>query len=114
MNITISGHHLDVTPAMQEYVRSKLERVIRHFDQVIGINVLLCTDNHREKDERQKVEITLRLKGKEIFVEHSDADLYASIDIVVDKLDRQVVRHKDRVQTHEHTTLKHQQVADLD
>ncbi|WP_114809309.1 ribosome hibernation-promoting factor, HPF/YfiA family [Paraburkholderia kururiensis] len=108
MNLKISGHHLEVTPALREYVITKLDRVLRHFDQVIDGNVVLSVDNHREKDKRQKVEISLHLKGKDIFIESANGDLYAAIDVMIDKLDRQVVRHKDRVQGHQHEAIKHQ------
>jgi putative sigma-54 modulation protein len=108
MNLKISGHHLEVTPALREYVITKLDRVLRHFDQVIDGNVVLSVDNHKEKDKRQRVEVNLHLKGKDIFVESANGDMYAAIDLLVDKLDRQVVRHKDRVQGHQHDALKHQ------
>jgi len=108
MNLKISGHHLEVTPALREYVITKLDRVLRHFDQVIDGNVVLSVDNHKEKDKRQRVEVNLHLKGKDIFVESANGDMYAAIDLMVDKLDRQVVRHKDRVQGHQHDALKHQ------
>jgi putative sigma-54 modulation protein len=107
MNLTISGHHLEVTPALRDYVVAKLERVLRHFDQVIDGNVLLAVDNHKEKEKRQKAEINLHVKGKDIFVESADGDLYAAIDILIDKLDRQVVRHKNRVQGHQHEAIKY-------
>jgi putative sigma-54 modulation protein len=106
MNLTISGHHLDVTPALRDYVTTKLDRVTRHFDQVVDINVLLSVENLREKERRQKAEVTLHVKGRDIFVEQADADLYAAIDQLVDKLDRQVCRHKDRVQAHNHLAAK--------
>ena len=108
MNLKISGHHLEVTPALREYVITKLDRVLRHFDQVIDGNVVLSVDNHKEKDKRQRIEVNLHLKGKDIFVESANGDMYAAIDLLVDKLDRQVVRHKDRVQGHQHDALKHQ------
>jgi putative sigma-54 modulation protein len=111
MNLKISGHHLEVTPALREYVITKLERVIRHFDQVIDGTVLLTLDNHKEKEKRQKAEITLHVKGKEIFVESADSDLYAAIDLLIDKLDRQVIRHKDRLQGHQHEAIKYQPEA---
>jgi putative sigma-54 modulation protein len=107
MNLKISGHHLEVTPALREYVITKLERVIRHFDQVIDGTVLLAVDNQKEKDKRQKAEITLHLKGKEIFVESADSDLYAAIDLLIDKLDRQVIRYKDKLQGHAHEAIKY-------
>ena len=102
MNLTISGHHLEVTPALREYVLTKLERVTRHFDQVVDVNVLLSVEKLKEKERRQKAEVTLHVKGRDIFVEQSNEDLYAAIDQLMDKLDRQVVRHKDRTQDHHH------------
>ena len=80
MNLTISGHHLEVTPAIREYVQSKLERVKRHFDQVIDIAVILTVDNLTEKEKRQKAEINLRLPGKTVNVASLSHDLYAAID----------------------------------
>jgi putative sigma-54 modulation protein len=106
MNLTISGHHLEVTPALREYVLTKLDRITRHFDQVVDINVLLSVEKLKEKDRRQKAEVTLRVKGKDIFVENSHEDLYAAIDQLMDKLDRQVCRYKDRVQDHHHASAK--------
>jgi putative sigma-54 modulation protein len=106
MNLTISGHHLEVTPALREYVLTKLDRVTRHFDQVVDINVLLTVEKLKEKERRQKCEVTLHVKGRDIFVEHANEDLYAAIDQMMDKLDRQVVRHKDRLQEHHHEAAK--------
>jgi putative sigma-54 modulation protein len=108
MNLTISGHHLEVTPSLREYVIAKLDRVTRHFDQVVDINVLLSVEKQKEKDRRQKAEVTLHVKGKDIFVETAHEDLYAAIDQLMDKLDRQVCRHKDRVQDHHHASPKRQ------
>lgn len=106
MNLNISGHHLEVTPALRGYVLEKLERVTRHFDQVVDVSVLLRVENMREKDRRQKAEVTLHVKGRDIFVEQAHEDLYAAIDQLMDKLDRQVMRHKDRVQDHHHAASK--------
>jgi putative sigma-54 modulation protein len=100
MNLTISGHHLDVTPALRTYVTSKLDRVTRHFDQVVDVSVLLSVEKQKEKERRQKAECSLHVKGRDIFCETAHEDLYAAIDALMDKLDRQVVRHKDRVQSH--------------
>ncbi|NDY91977.1 ribosome hibernation-promoting factor, HPF/YfiA family [Ideonella livida] len=111
MNLTISGHHLEVTPALREHVRNKLERVTRHFDQVVDVNVLLTVEKLKEKERRQKAEVTLHMKGKDIFVEQSHEDLYAAIDQLMDKLDRQVVRHKDRLQDHHHEAVKRQEMG---
>jgi putative sigma-54 modulation protein len=106
MNLTISGHHLEVTPALREYVLTKLDRVTRHFDQVVDISVLLSIEKLKEKERRQKAEVTLHVKGRDIFIEQSHEDLYAAIDQLMDKLDRQVCRHKDRLQDHHHPAHK--------
>jgi putative sigma-54 modulation protein len=111
MNLTISGHHLEVTPALREYVLTKLDRVIRHFDQVVDINVLLTVEKLKEKERRQRAEVTLRVKGRDIFVEQAHEDLYAAIDQLIDKLDRQVCRHKDRIQDHHNAAAKRLDVS---
>lgn len=106
MNLTISGHHLDVSPALREYVLTKLDRVTRHFDQVVDVNVLLSVEKQKEKEKRQRAEVNLHVKGKDIFVETAHQDLYAAIDQLMDKLDRQVCRHKDKMQNHQHVTTR--------
>ena len=106
MNLTISGHHLEVTPALRGYVTSKLERISRHFDQVVDIKVLLTVDNLKEKDQRQKAECSIHVKGKDLFAESAHADLYAAVDELADKLDRQVLRYKDKAQDHHHDSAK--------
>lgn len=100
MNLTISGHHLDVTPALRNYVTTKLDRITRHFDQVVGVKVLLSVENQKEKEKRQHAECSVRVKGSDLFAESAHGDLYAAVDELVDKLDRQVVRHKNRLQDH--------------
>jgi putative sigma-54 modulation protein len=106
MNLTISGHHLDVTPAIREYVQNKLERITRHFDQVIDSHVILCIDNLTEKEKRQKAEINLRVAGKIVHVASAAHDLYAAIDMLMDRLDRQVVKYKQMLKDHTNTPLK--------
>jgi putative sigma-54 modulation protein len=107
MNLTISGHHLELTPAIREHVQNKLERIKRHFDHVIDIAVILTVDKLPEKEKRQKAEINLRLRGKDIHVESIAQDLYAAIDLLVDKLDRQVIKYKTKMQDHQHQAIKH-------
>ncbi len=106
MNLTISGHHLEVTPALRSYVTSKLERISRHFDQVVDIRVLLTVDKIKDKDHRQKAECNIHVKGKDIYAQSTHADLYAAVDELADKLDRQVLRYKDKVQEHHHPPVK--------
>lgn len=91
MNLTITGHHIEVTPPIRVYVEDKLKRISRHFDSVIDVGVVFSV----EKLE-QKVEANVHLKGKDIHVEAIDADMYAAIDALADKLDRQIVKHKEK------------------
>ena len=95
MNLQIAGHHIEVTPALRLYVENKLEPVIRHFDKVTGVNVILSVEKLK-----QKAEVTVHLSGKDIYVESIDEDLYAAIDILADKLDRQIQKHKQKLQDH--------------
>ena len=90
MNLSVSGHQLEVTPAIRSYVSGKLERIRRHFDHVIDAHVIISTTRLG-----QKAEITLHVRGKDIFCESEERDLYAAIDLLVDKLDRQVLKYKD-------------------
>jgi len=104
MNLNISGHHLEVTPAIREYVLNKLERIKRHFDHVIDVTVILSVEKLR-----QKAEINLHMRGKDIHCEAIEPDMYAAIDALADKLDRQVLKHKETMQTHYAEPLKRQQ-----
>jgi putative sigma-54 modulation protein len=98
MNLNITGHHIEVTPALREYVLNKVEKVIRHFDHVTSVHVILSVEKLV-----QKAEITLHVKGKDIYADSSDADLYASIDLLIDKLDRQVQKYKSKQNDHGHS-----------
>ena len=104
MNLSISGHHVEVTPAIRNYLTQKLDRVTRHLDQVIDVNAVLSV----EKLE-QKAEVTLHVRGKEIFAESIDADMYAAIDTLIDKLDRQVLKYKAKRLDHGHQAIKYQE-----
>jgi putative sigma-54 modulation protein len=106
MNLTISGHHLELTPAIREYVQTKLERITRHFDHVIDVAVILAVEKLPEKEKRQKAEINLRLPGNTIHCESIAEDLYAAIDTLIDKLDRQVLKYKTKIQDHQHAGIK--------
>ena len=107
MNLTISGHHLELTPAIRDYVQSKLERVKRHFDNVIDVSVVLAVDSITEKEKRQRAEINIHLSGKDLHVESEAGDMYAAIDTLIDKLDRQVLRHKEKTRDHQREGIKH-------
>lgn len=106
MNLSISGHHVALTPALREYVNSKLERISRHFDQVIDASVVLGVDKLV-----QSAEVTLHVRGQDLFAEARAENMYAAIDELVDKLDRQVLRYKERRHGFTHDALKRQDSA---
>ncbi len=91
MNLNLTGRHLEITPAIREHVVSKLDKVKRHFDNVIDVSVILSVDKLQ-----QKAEATVHLSGKTIFAETSDENLYVAIDALVESLDRQVLKHKEK------------------
>lgn len=102
MNLNVSGHQLEVTPAIRKYVNSKLERVKRHFDHLIDAHVILSVVKLK-----QKAEVTLHVRGKDIHCQCENDDLYAAIDLLVDKLDRQVLKYKRKRFDKAHDPLKH-------
>ncbi|MEW5861984.1 MAG: ribosome-associated translation inhibitor RaiA [Pseudomonadota bacterium] len=91
MNLSVSGHHVTVTPAIRRYVSTKIGRIIRHFDHVTEAHVILSVNK-----VLHKAEVTLHVRGKDIHCECEKDDLYAAIDLLADKLDRQVLKYKDR------------------
>lgn len=93
MNLHITGHHVAVTDALRAYMVSKLDRVNRHFDHVIDVNVVMSVEKLR-----QKVEANVHVSGREIHAASEGENLYAAIDELADRLDRQVLRHKERMQ----------------
>ena len=102
MNLSVTGHHLAITPAMRSYIDAKLERVLRHFDHVIDVHVILAVEKLR-----QRAEVTLHVRGKDIFVEAEHHNMYAALDLLIDKLDRAVMKHKARTFGKNHDALKH-------
>ena len=97
MNLNLTGNHLDITPAIRDYVIAKLDRITRHFDHVIDVQVVMSVAKLRHK-----VEANLHARGKDIHVEAVELDMYAAIDALVDKLDRQVVKHKEKLALRRH------------
>ncbi len=91
MNLHLTGHHVEITAALRDYVTGKLDRITRHFDNVIDVRVILSVEKLKHK-----IEANVHLSGKDIFVESHDTDMYAAIDALVDKLDRQILRHKEK------------------
>jgi putative sigma-54 modulation protein len=95
MQISISGQHLDVTPALREYVEEKLEKIIRHFDHVTNTHVVLQIEKNR-----QKAEANINARGTQFHAAAEADDMYAAIDLMTGKLDRQVLKHKEKVSNH--------------
>ena len=93
MNLHLTGHQLPITHSIREYVEGKLQRITHHFDNVIDVNVVMTV----EKLD-QRIEANVHLPGKDIHVQAHDGDMYAAIDGLIDKLDRQVLRHKEHFQ----------------
>lgn len=95
MNLKVSGHHLDVTPAINDYINEKMARISRHFDQVMDVDIILSVDKLD-----QKIEAKVHLSGKDLYCESVDEDMYAAIDSLADKLDRVVLKYKEKLADH--------------
>ncbi len=95
MQLNISGHHLEVTDSLRNYVTSKIEKLSHHFDKITNTHVTLSVDK-----QVQKAEATMHVNGKDLFAEANHDDLYAAIDQLADKLDRQLIKHKEKMRNH--------------
>ena len=98
MQINLTGHHVDLTSPLRDYVNSKLERLERHFDNVTDIHVILSVEKLRHK-----AEATLHVSGARMYADAIEEDMYAAIDGLADKLDRQVKKHKEKLTDHHRT-----------
>jgi putative sigma-54 modulation protein len=106
MHLSITGHHVEVTPALRGYVEKKLERIARHFDHVIDVHCVLTVEKLR-----QKAEATLHVRGNAIHADATQPDMYAAIDMLTDKLDRCVLKYKEK--RTDHHAAEAQKVARL-
>ena len=95
MQMVISGHHVELTEALKEYVQTKLEKVERHFDNISSMKVILSIDKLI-----QKAEATIQIPGADLFANAESSDMYAAIDLLTDKLDRQILKHKEKIKRH--------------
>ena len=95
MQVNLTGHHVDITDSLRGYVDEKIAKLERHFDHVTNVHVILSI----EKLEK-KAEATVHIAGADVFADSVHQDMYAAIDSLVDKLDRQVLRHKEKVKSH--------------
>lgn len=94
MQINISGHHVDLTDSIKDYVNNKLARLNRHHDGITTTSVILSVDKLI-----QKAEATVHVSGKDFFADSESEDLYAAIDTLTDKLDRQLIKHKEKLRS---------------
>lgn len=95
MQVNITGHHVELTQALRSYVENKCERLERHFEQLTNIHVVLSVEKLRHK-----AEATLHLNKANVFASAEDEDMYAAIDDLVDKLDRQIKKHREKLTDH--------------
>lgn len=95
MQVNITGHHVEVTNALRSYIDSKLERLERHFDHIVDVHVILTVEK-----QQHKAEASVHVNGNHLFADSIQDDMYAAIDGLIDKLDRQVVKHKEKMQDH--------------
>ncbi|MAT83953.1 MAG: ribosomal subunit interface protein [Gammaproteobacteria bacterium] len=97
MQLSISGHHVDVTDALKSYVEDKLSKLERHFDQITNVHVVLSVEK-----VKQRAEATIHVSGAELFADADSDDMYAAIDALTDKLDRQILKHKEKLVERHH------------
>lgn len=95
MQINTTGQHVEITPALREYVESKFQRLERHFDQITNVHVILSVEK-----ERHKAEATISVTRGELFADSEKESMYAAIDGLIDKLDRQLKKHKEKLTDH--------------
>ena len=95
MHIDLTGHHVDLSPALRDYVSSRLKKLERHFDRVSSAHVVLTVEK-----TQKKAEATVNAAGATLHADAVDTDMYAAIDALSDKLDRQVKRHKEKLTDH--------------
>lgn len=95
MQINVNGHHVEITPALKEYVTEKLHKLEHHFNHITQIHVTLSVEKIR-----QKAEATVNMAGAQIYAEATNEDMYTSIDKMIDKLNKQVVKHKEKLKDH--------------
>lgn len=95
MQINLTGHHVEVTESLREYVHCKFSKLERHFEHINNVHVVLNVEKLQ-----QIAEATLHLTGGEVFATSSHEDMYAAIDSMIGKLDRQVIKHKEKQQRH--------------
>lgn len=95
MHIKVDGRHVEVTESMHDYIQTKMSRIERHFDHLVDVHVVLAVEK-----QRQMAEATIHVAGNDIHARSEDEDMYAAIDALLDKLDRQIKKHKEKLTKH--------------
>jgi len=95
MQLSVTGHHVEVSPPLRKYVVNKIEKIERHFDNISDVHCILTVEKLRHK-----AEATVSFNGSKIYADATEEDMYAAIDGLVDKLDRQVKKHKEKMVDH--------------
>ncbi|MBL1320202.1 MAG: ribosome-associated translation inhibitor RaiA [Methylophaga sp.] len=95
MQLNLSGQHIEITDSLRDHVNNKFEKLTRHFDQMTNVHVILSVEK-----QRQKAEATVHASGADLFASDENENMYTAIEHLVSKLDRQIIKHKDKIKNH--------------
>jgi putative sigma-54 modulation protein len=95
MQLNLSGHHLDITSSIRQHTSDKLTKIKHHFDNVMNVNMIL-----EVQKDLQKAEATIHVSGADLFAKAQSNDMYVSIDQLINKLDSQIIKHKEKLHNH--------------
>ncbi|WP_416694317.1 ribosome hibernation-promoting factor, HPF/YfiA family [Candidatus Pseudothioglobus sp. Uisw_050_01] len=95
MQLNLSGHHLDITSSIRQHTSDKLTKIKHHFGNIMNVNMIL-----EVQKDLQKAEATIHVSGADLFAKAESNDMYASIDQLINKLDSQIIKHKEKLHNH--------------
>ncbi len=95
MQLNLTGHHIEITDSLRDHVTNKIQKLKRHFDHMTNVHVVLSV----EKD-RKKAEATVHVSGADLFASDENDNMYTAIEHVINKLDRQIIKHKEKMKNH--------------
>lgn len=95
MQLNLSGQHIEITDSIRDHVNNKFEKLTRHFDRMINVHIVLSVEK-----QRQKAEAAIHVGGAELFASDENENMYTAIERLVSKLDRQIIKHKDKIKNH--------------
>jgi len=102
MQLNLTGQHIEITDSLRDHVNNKCEKLTRHFNQMTNVHVILSVEK-----QRQKAEATIHVSGAELFASDESENMYTSIDNLIAKLDRQIIKHKDKIKDHHQSDGAH-------